>query len=253
MKYNSKFFKDNLPEWKKQKDPFFVKYIFRPLSFPFSAFCANHKISANTVSYISSIIAIIGCICFLCRNNIFYVIGGILFNIWLLMDCIDGNLARSVKKQPFGDFADAISSYILVGLMNICIAYSVYVSGGIFFKSGDGFIILLGALASESDTLMRLIYQKYKNNERELISEGYLEKTDDIRTDKNKVNSLRVRIELEFGMAGFLTILILLGAIFKFLDLIVIYALIYYGLSCVISIIMYVSKAIIATRNIEKI
>ena len=41
-------------------------------------------------------------------------------------------IARNVKKQPFGAFADAASSYILVGFLGACIGYSVYTDGGMF-------------------------------------------------------------------------------------------------------------------------
>lgn len=49
----------------EKKDAFVVQKFYRPLSFYGSSFAANHGISANTVSYFSVIVAIIGCILFL--------------------------------------------------------------------------------------------------------------------------------------------------------------------------------------------
>lgn len=42
----------------------------------------------------------------------------------------DGNLARSVKPQPFGGFVDSESSYILVALLGSCLGISAYNGGG---------------------------------------------------------------------------------------------------------------------------
>ena len=124
MKYTAKYFKDNMPEWKRKKDAFVVQKFYRPLSFYGSSFAANHGISANTVSYFSVIVAIIGCILFLFDSKGLCICGAVLFSVWSWLDCVDGNLARSVRKQPFGEFADSMSSYILVGLMGSAMGIS---------------------------------------------------------------------------------------------------------------------------------
>lgn len=103
------------------------------------------------------------------------ICGAVLFSVWSWLDCVDGNLARSVRKQPFGEFADSMSSYILVGLMGSAMGIAAYNFGGTLLKPGNAWIILLGALASSADSLMRLIYQKYKNTEKELSEKGVLE------------------------------------------------------------------------------
>ena len=177
------------------------------------------------------------------------MIGAILINIWLILDCADGNIARSVRKQPFGEFADGISSYILVGLMCISMGFSVYFSGGIIFKPGSPWIILLGAVASSSDSLMRLVYQKYKNTSKELQDKGVIEQEKDIRTDKNSVGSVRVRIEAELGIGGILPVAILIATILNALDIIIIYCFVYYGLSFIASTLMLVKKAIKLSNN----
>ena len=124
--YTPKYFKDSIPDWKRKKDPFLSRLFYRPLSFLIASFCVNNRINANTVSYFSAGVAIIACASYIIPYYGFHVLGAILINIWLILDCTDGNLARSYKKQPFGEFADGISSYILVGLMCTTISFSVY-------------------------------------------------------------------------------------------------------------------------------
>ena len=90
-----------------------------------------------------------------------------------------------------------------------------------FYASGCALIILVGALGTTSDTMMRLIYQKYKSCERELQDKGILQVEYDQRIDENATTSLLVRLEEWLGIGGYLAIFILLAAILKALDIIV--------------------------------
>jgi len=250
--FNYSFFKDSLPVWKRKKDPILTQIFYRPFSFLVASFCAKMNISANTVSYFSTIIGIIACVLFLVDDYLLRIIAATLINIWLILDCVDGNLARSVKKQSFGEFADGISSYVLVALVCITIGFSVYFTGGIIFEKGSPWIILLGALASIADTLMRLIYQKFRSELVKLEDKGLIAKEEDARTDHSKVTSFRVKVESELGIGGLLPIFILIAAITNALDLVVIYCFLYYGFSCVVSSCMFIRKAISLTKEIDK-
>ena len=228
MKYTPKFFKETIPEWKRKKDAILTKIFYRPISYIGSSIFSQFGVSANTVSYISAIIAVIACICFLVPIYMVKIVGAILINVWIIFDCIDGNIARSIKKQPFGEFADSISSYILVGLMCTCMGISVYFDGGLLCNANNVWIVLIGAIASSSDTLMRLVYQKYKNTERALADQGVLSVEEETRENHSQVSSLKVRIEMELGIGGILPVAILLGTIFKMLDIVVLYCFIIY-------------------------
>ena len=172
MKYTPFFYKSNMPEWKRKKDPVLSRIFYRPVSFALSSICANLGISANSISYFSGFLAIISCLMFIPKIYALNLTGAILINVWLLLDCTDGNIARSVKKQLMGEFADGISSYILVALMCTCMSFFVYNNGGLLFSPKNQWIILIGALASTADTLMRLIYQKYNSEYNKHAEQG---------------------------------------------------------------------------------
>lgn len=248
MRYNAKYFKGSMPEWKRKKDPILSRLFYRRVSFYVAAFCANLGINANSVSYFSGVLGIIACLCFIPNSYWMHIVGALLINVWLILDCTDGNLARSVKSQPFGEFADGISSYILVGLMCTTMSFAVYFDGGLLIPKFCPWILLIGALASSSDSLMRLIYQKYKNTERDMADKGIVKIENDVRTDHNQVGSLRVRIEAELGIGGLLPIAILIATIYNSLDLVIVYCFLYYGLSFVLATLIYVKKAIAACK-----
>lgn len=250
-KYTVKYFKENLPEWKRKKDPFVLKHFTRPLSFVGASFCAKRGVSANTVSYVSGIVALVACAMFLPNDYICHVVGAVLINFWIFLDCIDGNLARCVRKQPFGIFADAISSYMLVGFMCTCIAFAVYFEGGCLFKAGNPWIILIGALASSSDTMMRLIYHKYEQAHQDLIRAGIMPDERDAHTDINNVGNWKVRIEHELGIDGFIPLFVLICAIFRVLDIAVVYFFFYYGGAFLYSYVTFIKKAISNTSRYQ--
>lgn len=249
MKYTFLQMKNSMPAWKRKKDPVLTKVFYRPVSFALASICANHGISANTISYLSAIVAIVGSALFIPQDYMCHIIGALLFNVWIIMDCIDGNLARCVRKQPFGEFADSMSSYILVGTMGAPMGIAAYYDGGLVIPAGSMWLILLGAIASSSDSLMRLIYQKYKNIERKMADMGVVEVGYDLRNDTNQVGSFRVRVENELGIGGILPFAILVGTIFRALDIVVIFCALYYGASFVVSVLMFSRKAIIAARE----
>ena len=249
MKYTFSQMKNSMPAWKRKKDPVLTKVFYRPVSFALASICANHGISANTISYLSAIVAIVGSALFIPQDYMCHIIGALLFNVWIIMDCIDGNLARCVRKQPFGEFADSMSSYILVGTMGAPMGIAAYYDGGLVIPAGSMWLILLGAIASSSDSLMRLIYQKYKNIERKMADMGVVEVGYDLRNDTNQVGSFRVRVENELGIGGILPFAILAGTIFRALDIVVIFCALYYGASFVVSVLMFSRKAIIAAKE----
>ena len=250
-KFTPKFFKNNLPEWKRKKDPILSRIFYRPISFFTSSVCSNLGISANAVSYFSILIALAACALIVIPNYTCNIIGAVLVNIWLISDCTDGNIARSVKKQPFGEFADGISSYILVAFLCTSLGIAAYFNDGILIEKGCIWILLLGVLASSGDTLMRLIYQKYKSDERALADNNVLVLENDKRTDKKQTASLIVRLESDFGVGGILPLIILICTIFKIFDLVVIYCFIYYFFASVLMSLKYIFKAIMKTKSIE--
>ena len=243
MKYTAKYFRDGTPAWKRKRDSTLTRFLYRPISFWCASVVANMGISANAVSYFSAFVAVAAGGFFLFRSSMAHIIGSVLMIIWVILDCIDGNIARCVEKKPFGEFADSLSSYILVGLMGTTMGVAAYFQGGVLIEAGNPWIILIGALASSSDTMMRLVYQKYKNTERKLADQGIVKIEEDFRADGDQPFSIKTVIDREFGL-GIIPELALLASIFEFLDIVVIYCFCFYGSAFVVNLFIYVRKAI---------
>jgi len=175
---------------------FWVDLWVREISF-FGAWVAIRLgLRANYVSYISIIIGVLACF-----STAFYgywgaVIGAGLFNIWLILDCVDGNVARVMhESEGYGDFVDAVSGYIVMGFGFLSTGLNVAHTGRDFkipvLQNLD--FVLLGAIASIGCVLSRLIYQKFMNVDNSVGK--------DTKSDSH-VASLLQRVDMQIGISG---------------------------------------------------
>lgn len=236
-KYTAKYFRDMLPIEKKKSDSLLGKLMCRPISFGLSAFFVNLGLTANDVTFVSIIVAI--CVNFVYifagNNHVIGMIGAIMTFLWILLDCADGNIARAVKKQPYGEFLDALSSYILTAFLGISCGIYVFNNGGFFFLAQNPNVLIIGGLASIFDLLMRTSHQKFENTRvKNNIPSGL--------TSGSFLRKLKERAMLEFGIAGLLPVLFVVCTALNMLDIVLVYLLVYNGASCVFVISLYVYR-----------
>ena len=214
-KYSAKDFKNSFPEWKRQKDSFLVRHFFRPLSFYSAAIAANIGLSANQVSLISLPMGIVSASLFVFPLKVCHILGAIVAWIWMLMDCTDGNLARTIKKEKYGEFIDALSSYVFLPLLFLGIGMGAYYDGGLLPIAHNPLLILCGAYSGLFDVLPRLAYQKLRYTE---LTEKY-EIVDSIQSESKGYK----RILRELGLNGLFLPALLLCSIIGTLDILVVF------------------------------
>lgn len=239
MKYTVKYFYENFPEWKRKKDSVLVRYFFRPISFVFASLFASLGFTANGVSMFSTFVAFLASAMFVIPNHICHIVGACLVAVWMILDCVDGNIARSVKKQAFGEFVDSCSSYCLIASLFICVGIAAYNSGGVLFSVGDATIVIIGALASIADPLSRLLYQKYLS-----CAKTYENDTNTAQTEKGKLRKLQDRIDKEIGLNGIFIPGIIVCALFNWLDIFAIVYCCYYVGELLVSLLYFNYKTI---------
>ena len=244
-KYSISDFKNSTPSWKRKKDPLIGRYFYRPISYVFSYILANLGVRANTVSFLSIFISVFGCALFFFNNYWACFVGSLFFVFWSVLDCVDGDMARTVGKQPFGEFADAVSCYFLQAFMSVATGYAAFTHGGILFGQQSISVVIIGCVASISNLLMRLIYQKYLHGEMQLVNAGIIKKNEDVWKDNDKVSDWRVRFKEAMGVGGWLPIFTVIAALMNVLDIITIYCFIMYTGAAIVTIASYIKKAYI--------
>lgn len=223
MRYSLRYIIDSLPAKKNSKSSLWVKLIVRKLSFIFTYLFINIGFSPWAASVFSVIVAIAGSILMMIPNYLCVVIGMVLVQFWLILDCVDGNIARCKKQSSeMGSFIDALSGYYISAF--------VYLGTGVAafnFSPLENFrylFLLAGAISSISGILSRLIHQKYtytiltleKQNPDMVIPEEEVE-------NKKSIQYIRSRVDKEIGISGLFMPFLIVAAIFNLFGTITIF------------------------------
>lgn len=160
MKYKFSDITASYTTEKRRNTSLWARIFSRPLSFITAYIFANLGFSANAVSIISLLEAFVAC-AFIMIGGKYTLVGIILFLLWDVLDCTDGNIARLTHtSSPVGVFFDAAAGYAAVAFIYLSVGVEAYRTSDMFGQNGYVFIII-GAASSILDLLARIVYQKY--------------------------------------------------------------------------------------------
>lgn len=250
MRYSYKSIVESLPKKKNSNSSWWVKLIIRKLSFPFTYLFINLGFSPNAVSVVSIFAVLAACVFFCLPGKGFLIAAIVLTNLWLVLDCVDGNIARCRKqKTVFGEFVDDIGGYYIEALIYLAIAINAFDNGGILFEKGNQWIIIIGALSSIINVLSRLIYKDYGHfaiNADQSVQE---EHTVD---DKRSLYYIRNRVSKELGISGIFMPLVILCPFFNAYDLMTVFYFLFNGFALLSTTVIYIYKADSYDRKNQK-
>lgn len=205
-----------------KSDALWTKYVLRPLSFPIAWVFIRLGISANQVTYLSILALLCGSALFLLESYTLGIGAAILFNVFALLDCVDGNIARTTSGgNPYGEWVDALGGYMAYTLL--------FVSGGVYaewaygslFEIWDLNYLLVGTVAAMTNLLMRVQHQKFYNLQMGLGG------------DSGESKSTKKVISRNVGLTGFLMPIVLIGTILSLLHWILTFYAAFYGVAWV--------------------
>jgi phosphatidylglycerophosphate synthase len=216
----------SLPPEKIWQDGLWTRFVLRPLSFPVSWAALKAGLSPNAVSYISALFSLTGGILFSFPGYWAAAAGAILFNLFSVLDCVDGNMARtSGKAGPWGSWADAETGFLTYT--------AVFFSTGlyVFFRAGWWPALLVAGLTSSANLLARVAYQMYRNIAGE---------------EAHASVSFERMLAENTGITGFLMPALLVVHVCNFLPgmwFIIWFNFVFYGGGCVVTLIKLAVKA----------
>jgi hypothetical protein len=148
-------------------------YLARPVSFYCAAAFLRLGATANQVTWLSFVVLVFGCLLLGLGGHGAALLGAGLLNVWLVLDCVDGTIARFHNSQSlYGAFLDAMSGYAAYALLFLAIGVGAYNRpDAVWLFGGDGNSALvdggvwmfLGGWTSIATLWSRLAYQKFKN------------------------------------------------------------------------------------------
>ena len=233
---NIEQFRNALPPEINQENSLWLRHVIRPISFYAAYAFQRLGFTANRVTYLSIIVAFVAFIIFLLGGRVFTIAGAVMVQIWMILDCVDGNLARvNEKKNPYGAFVDAMSGYTLLGFVFLGIGIVAEREPGWLNQYiPDNFFILLGSIAAVSTLTARLIFQKFVATEYEFGISRY--------PRSNKPGRLLHFLDKNIGISGLFMPALLFMAIFNFMQLLVVFYSVYYFCVLIFCYVKFIRK-----------
>ena len=180
-------------------------------------------------------------------NQFFCMLAGvILTNFWLVLDCVDGNIARVKKTNSFmGDFFDAAAGYGPFSFTTIAIGMAAFHTSFLVPEQYRWTLILLGGIGATANMYMRLVHQKYLNCY--FAAKNILGETEDITLkdteDKRSFAYIREQIDKNFGVSGLFMPWLFVALFTNTFDIMLVCYSAYYILSFVAVCFIYCKNA----------
>ncbi len=205
MKYSMKDITSSLTKKKNSRSSLWVQLWVRKASFPITYCFINAGWSANQVSVLSWILIFVAAVCLSVNNFWWMLMGVILTNFWLVLDCVDGNIARVKKIKTFmGDFFDAVAGYGPFSFTTLSLGIAAYNTTSIVPEEYKVWLIVIGGLGAMCNLYMRLVHQKYLNcffvAKQILGEQEYITLKD--TEDKRSFAYIREQIDKNIGVSG---------------------------------------------------
>lgn len=216
-------------KFEQDKNELMGFHIVRPLSFYPTAVSMNIGLTANQTTWISLVVLLVGCCLLAVGNYLTALTGAALLNIWLVLDFVDGNIARYEKAcSRYGEFIDALGAF-MTHLSFFAAGVGFYISRDSLLLSRfewptEGYsavILIMGSIASLSAIWIRLVYQKFKNT----FPASNFEKRDVLGVqDTASISAVLLHLGHNLvNLSGLLLPAFFLAAVFRLLDVFLVF------------------------------
>lgn len=248
MKYSFKNILESLPVKKNSNSSWWVKLWVRKVSFLFTYIFINLGFSSNAVSVLSIFVVLAACVLYMIPSVPCMIAAIVLINFWLVLDCVDGNIARCKKtKTVYGEFVDDIGGYFTVAFVYLAIGVCAYNFGGVLFSEKNIWLVVLGGASSVCDILARLIHKDYVHFTDKTLTAEELKAKNEIPsyevTNKRSISYLRRRVGKELGVSGTFMLLTIVCAVFNAYDLMTVFYFLFNGFALFSTSLIYIYKA----------
>ena len=211
-------------KWMVDKNNFWASYVIKKISYHPTWLFLKLGLSANQITLMSLIVPCIGCGFLAFGNYIGVIIGAVLANTFVLLDCIDGMVARyNGKASNYGTFLETVVWAVFSVLFFISVGISAFnypdpvlnsIAHWLFRVDIDrSLFIFLGGWAAVFYISHELIYSAY--------ARIFSDRSDIVSEFKDATTgSLLFKIELNFNnITGMLMPILLIAVVFRFLSL----------------------------------
>jgi len=237
----------------EEREDLWVYYLIRRISFYPTWLFLKLGLSANQATFISIIVGVIGCSFLAFGNYVTRVTGALLVNFWIILDCVDGNIARYKEtSSDYGEFIDALGGYLLNAILFLSVGTGAFrypessfsFINRIFAGNLDETVLLvLGAWSSLAVIFSRLILHKFLNIFSKVGGENKLE----IESSKGSPFLIYLIAHNIVSFSGFLMPILFIAVIFKLLGMFVFF----YALMNTIILIVTTYRIVLKSQRMQ--
>jgi CDP-L-myo-inositol myo-inositolphosphotransferase len=171
--YMEKYRNYNLKKALKPVDTIPVTLFYRKISTKISSRLVKTNVTPNQMTIISFCIVLIAAMMFTMGNYIYSLIGVFLLNLGLILDCVDGEIARMKSLlSKNGALLDETLDNFGYSVVFLCIAYGIYHQTGYLWVWPLTLVIVTGSLMKSIVRIntknLGLGNTKWKNVERKI-------------------------------------------------------------------------------------
>ena len=255
MKYTFRDITSSLTKKKNSRSSLWVQLWVRKASFPVTYVFINTGWSANMVSVLSWIVIFVAAVLLSVNNFGCMLAGVILTNFWLVLDCVDGNIARVKKTKTFmGDFFDAVAGYGPFSFTTVALGVAAFHTSFLVPEKYRYLLILLGGIGAVANIYMRLVHQKYMNCF--FAAKKVLNELDEITLkdteNKRSFAYIREQIDKNFGVSGLFMPWLFVALFTDTFDIMLVCYTLYYLLSFTAICVLYCRKASRFESEVQK-
>ncbi len=255
MKYTFRDITSSLTKKKNSRSSLWVQLWVRKASFPVTYVFINTGWSANMVSVLSWIVIFVAAVLLSVNNFGCMLAGVILTNFWLVLDCVDGNIARVKKTKTFmGDFFDAVAGYGPFSFTTVALGVAAFHTSFLVPEKYRYLLILLGGIGAVANIYMRLVHQKYMNCF--FAAKKVLNELDEITLkdteNKRSFAYIREQIDKNFGVSGLFMPWLFVALFTDTFDIMLVCYTLYYLLSFAAICVLYCRKASRFESEVQK-
>ncbi len=226
-------------------------YVRRPISYYLAIFFLYFDVSANKVTLLFLFTGIVGSLLLALGGYTMFILGALLIELAIILDCVDGNIARVRGSTTLGSVLDVWSGEIIlvlsifmlgVGLTGLANEgmITLYMLNNIIPNTNSSIFLYIGSLTA----IVSLASWAARNSWR-VISNNL----DDMKPTIDK-NIMKKLIENIFHYSGAYSVTMLISAIFNILDLFLLLVGLVYTVNLFVIIYTIVKKAYLLDKNI---
>lgn len=238
----------------QDREDLWIYYVIRKISFYPTWLFLKIGISANQATFFSIIVGTIGCSFLAFGNYATRIMGALLVNFWIILDCVDGNIARYKEtSSDYGEFIDALGGYLLNAILFLSVGIGAFRNPESSFKFANRIfagnldktiLVILGAWGSLAVIFSRLIFHKFMN----IFSQAKNAETkSEIEFSKGSQRVVFLIAHNIVSFSGFLLPILFMAVIFRLLAMFVFL----YALMNTIILIVTTYRVVLKSQKLE--